>query len=50
MNETFRKLCPDCETFSIEMVGGVKHAHDKLARHSVETGFQRRNAQRVCWV
>ena len=27
MNETFRKLCPDCETYSIEMVGGVKHAH-----------------------
>lgn len=27
MNETYLKTCPDCETYSIEMVGGVKHAH-----------------------
>ena len=27
MNETYLKTCPDCETYIIEMVGGVKHAH-----------------------
>ena len=48
MNETFRKLCPDCETFSIEMLDGVKHAHYNGYIYGCEGG-KGWKAQELTW-
>ena len=48
MNETYLKTCADVETYSIEMVGGVKHAHYNGYVYGCESGKGWR-AQEMTW-